>query len=369
MAPQFKAAVTNVPTLTKSLLSTVLIVTGMAYVYIYRQNLDSDTPLTHSHCPLLGLVPGMIIYAPWTIVTSLFFENTFLTFTSSMVILLLCGKYLERVWGSRELLQFILVTGVVSNLVTWFGLVLTFYMSGDDTYLYNVQINGLAGVFSAFLVAFKYLIPEHRISLLGGVVAIRVKNLLGLATVSSIICLVFFQAVVFYNLVNVGWVVGWIYIRFLRVQDGIRGDRSEAFALVTFFPEFLRPVIGFLSNVVYQLFVKFQLCPPTSAHGSTMYDMENQSRHSLAPLPGSARAEAERRRALALKALDMRLSKPSSTSGSPSVPTAPGTTNSAEATTSANTDINANALMEQQSVTNKESNVLFDATSEVTKEV
>jgi hypothetical protein len=33
----------------------------------------------------------------------------------------------------------------------------------------------MSGVFSAFLVAFKHLIPEHRIAILGGRVAIRVK--------------------------------------------------------------------------------------------------------------------------------------------------------------------------------------------------
>jgi len=48
-----------------------------------------------------------------------------------------------------------------------------------------------------------------------------------------------------------------------------------------------------------------------------MYDLESSSRPP-APLPGSARAEAERRRALALKALDMRLhAKPGGGAGSP----------------------------------------------------
>jgi hypothetical protein len=63
---------------------------------------------------------------------------------------------------------------------------------------------------------------------------------LGVATLMSIIGLVLFQAIVFYNLVNIGWVIGWVYIRFFKYQDGIQGDRSEAFAIVTFFPEFLQ---------------------------------------------------------------------------------------------------------------------------------
>lgn len=105
---------------------------------------------------------------------------------------------------------------------------------------YGIQINGMSGVFSAFLVAFKHLIPEHRVALLGSLVTIRVKNLIGVATAISIVGLVLFQAIVFYNLVNIGWVIGWVYIRFFQYQDGVRGDYSETFALKTFFPEFLQ---------------------------------------------------------------------------------------------------------------------------------
>lgn len=89
--------------------------------------------------------------------------------------MLFCGKYLERAWGSRELLKFVIITAVLSNVVTWFGILLSYYLSGDDMFLYQVQINGMSGVFSAFLVAFKHLIPEHRIAIMGGKVSIRVK--------------------------------------------------------------------------------------------------------------------------------------------------------------------------------------------------
>jgi hypothetical protein len=33
----------------------------------------------------------------------------------------------------------------------------------------------MSGVFSAFLVAFKHLVPEHRLAILGGKLSIRVK--------------------------------------------------------------------------------------------------------------------------------------------------------------------------------------------------
>ncbi|KAF7728102.1 hypothetical protein EC973_006617 [Apophysomyces ossiformis] len=205
--------------------------------------------------------------------------------------------------------------------------------------IYATQINGMAGVFSAFLVAFKHLIPEHKIALLGGAVSIRVKNLIGVATAVSVACLVLFNAIVFYNLVNIGWVIGWIYIRFFKYQDGIQGDRSETFAFITFLPEFLHPIAGFVSNTVFNILVALRCCNPIQR--TYAYDLENQAGVRTAPLPGSARAEAERRRALALKALDIKLSSKSSPVAT-ATPVAPATTSS-------------------EPVRTTENNVLFDA--------
>ncbi|KAI8088146.1 eukaryotic integral membrane protein-domain-containing protein [Thamnidium elegans] len=283
-----KAIFANVPTLTKALVSLLLFCSIAPQVYMYRLNAEADADSDIlSVCPFIGLLPGFVMYAPWTFLTATFYEDNIITVLCSVVVLLFCGKYLERAWGSKELLKFVIVTAVLSNVVTMFGILLSYYITADDMYLYQVQINGMSGVFSAFLVAFKYLIPEHRIAILGGRVSIRVKNLLGVATAISIISLILFKAIVFYNLVNIGWVIGWIYIRFFKYQDGIQGDRSETFAIQTFFPEFLHPIIGFVSNIVYGLLVKLNCCKPAPRN----YDIEIG-----VAVPGSARAEAERRR-------------------------------------------------------------------------
>ncbi|KAI7904441.1 eukaryotic integral membrane protein-domain-containing protein [Cokeromyces recurvatus] len=286
-----KSVIANVPHLTKALVATVLCLSITSYVYIYRLKLNADPDnLPLSICPFIGLVPGFVIYAPWTLLTATFYESNIITLFGSIAILLFCGKYLERVWGSKELFKFVLITAIMSNIVTWIGMIITYYISGDDQYLYQIQINGLSGVFSGFLVAFKHLVPEHRIAIMGGKISIRVKNLLGVATVFSIICLVLFKAIVFYNLVNIGWIIGWIYIRFFKYQDGIQGDRSEAFAIQTFFPEVLHPVILFISNIVYGILVKLNCCKPGPR---SYHDMELGH---VVPVPGSTRAEAERRR-------------------------------------------------------------------------
>lgn len=55
------------------------------------------------------------------------------------------------------------------------------------------------------------------------------------------------------------------------------------------------PVIGFVSNSVYSLLVSLRLCSPAPPRAYA-YDLESQGGRSSSPLPGSARAEAERRR-------------------------------------------------------------------------
>lgn len=89
--------------------------------------LDRDVLRRHSFCCKLNLVIAMACHPALTIA----FDQ--LIFSS--VVLLFCGKYLERAWGSRELLKYVLITGVVSNIVTCLGIIMTFYMSGEGDYL------------------------------------------------------------------------------------------------------------------------------------------------------------------------------------------------------------------------------------------
>lgn len=151
-------------------------------------------------------------------------------------------------------------------------------------------------------------------------------------TVSNVACLIGFQSP--YILIQFGWLVSWAYLRFFKYNEGVewRGDRSETFAFASWFPPFAqcvssllgcpvptehralnehnvnRRIVVPLTNFVFDLLVKFRVLP---AWNST--DMEagmgllgtSSTNHTV---PGGARAEAERRRAMALKALDQRMS-------------------------------------------------------------
>lgn len=114
-----------------------------------------------------------------------------------------------------------------------------------------------------------------------------------------------------------GFFVSWTYLRFYKAvfpdldasqPSSLRGDASETFAIAEFFPGPVRPLVSAISTQVFNMLVAMRLCAPFSA--ADMAAARGDHHHhsfSHRGAPGSARAEAERRRALALRALDQRL--------------------------------------------------------------
>lgn len=128
-----------------------------------------------------------------------------------------------------------------------------------------------------------------------------------------------------------GFLTGWIYLRFFRISDigaearaeegeegewrVMMGDPSETFSFVSFFPDFIHPFLSPVCDAVYGLLVQIKLCSPFADR-----DVQSATQNAAARSQGAAdgglpgimqgggrRAEAERRRALALRALDQRL--------------------------------------------------------------
>lgn len=126
-----------------------------------------------------------------------------------------------------------------------------------------------------------------------------------------------------------GLLTSWSYLRFYKRQPdltgmstgglGIRGDASETFAFACLFPDVMQPPIAFVADQVYALLVAVKILAPFSDDDIASGNQQVLARGE-AGLPtllnnqrgggsrGSVRREeAERRRALALKALDQRL--------------------------------------------------------------
>ncbi|KAK3835940.1 MAG: eukaryotic integral membrane protein-domain-containing protein [Linnemannia elongata] len=324
--PSWKATFSNVPPLTKSVSTAMTIMTALGLLIRVRdllirtQNGDGDTDTNGnivvlvpgseaSFLPLVALVPVSAPFRFWTFATASFFERNIIMYVINTFILLGCGKYLERAWGSRELFKYLSITGVGTMLGIYFTCLFEYIVRNNDALLYDTQAYGLTGVVAGFLIGFKQLVPEHLVTV-WGVFSIRVKSLPLLFAI-----VMFLGAFVTHTQIELlmaiyGLFISWIYTRFLKVQDGIRGDRSETFSFASFFPEFIQPPVKVVSNFFFGILVRLHICSPTGYGGSFQYDLENPQMAGMGHTftqPGSLRAEAERRRALALKALDMRL--------------------------------------------------------------
>lgn len=152
-------------------------------------------------------------------------------------------------------------------------------------------------------------------------------------TFSNITCLLGYPSP--FILIQFGWLLSWAYLRFFKPgEGGIRGDRSETFSFVSWFPPFLHTPVTFISNFLYGIFIKLGVVQPW--HYSALGDVElgvgaglpgmavgvggagagsggasggsggGQGGHAGGQAT-TARQEAERRRAMALKALDQRV--------------------------------------------------------------
>lgn len=176
-------------------------------------------------------------------------------------------------------------------------------------------IRGTTSLQIAFLIAFTQLIPTHTVTLFRGIISLRVPKfpLLYVIVVLVLAVLPIFSISHLLLALN-GFMISWTYLRFFKAAfpdldadqgPSLRGDASETFAFAEFFPEVTRPAIAGISNTVFNLLVALKICTPFSqanhqaSRGETAYVSRAQA--------GSSRAETERRRALALKALDQRL--------------------------------------------------------------
>lgn len=191
------------------------------------------------------------------------------------------------------------------------------------------QICGGVSIQASFLVAFKQLVPEHTVAIFKGLVKMRVKHFpalfLLLNTLSGLVAGTDTAAV----LAWLGILSSWTYLRFYKRQPnltgtsttdlGIKGDASDTFAFACLFPDVMQPPIAFVADQIYTLLVAVRILTPFSEDEIASGNQQVLARGE-AGLPtllsnqrgggsrGSGkREEAERRRALALKALDQRL--------------------------------------------------------------
>ncbi|KAI0013209.1 eukaryotic integral membrane protein-domain-containing protein [Xylariaceae sp. FL0662B] len=299
----------NIPPVTRILLVVLLLLSVLSAAVRYRQW------SAHSEIVVewLTLVPQLSLFYPWTFLTATLVENNIFTLGIAGVTLYHGGRYLERAWSSREFAKFLLVVSLIPNALCFLALVTLFTITRNEKWTLTT-IAGTIPFQISFLVAFSQLVPAHTVTLFRGVLSFRVPRfpLLYIGVV-SVLCLTPLLTSASFFLAIFGLLTSWTYLRFYKTvfpdldssqPTSMRGDASETFAFAEFFPGPVKPFVAAFTDQVFNLLVAIRICTPfTQADISAAQGGALLQRNA----PGGVRAEAERRRALALKVLDQRL--------------------------------------------------------------
>ncbi|KAI1344035.1 eukaryotic integral membrane protein-domain-containing protein [Xylariaceae sp. FL0016] len=309
----------NIPPVTRILLIILLLQSLLSAAVRYRQW------SAHSEIVVewLTLIPQLSLFYPWTFVTTTLVEQNILTLAIAGATIYNGGKYLERAWSSREFAKFLVVVSLIPNTLCFFVLVVFFSLTRNERWTLTT-IAGTIPLQISFLVAFSQLVPAHTVTLFRGVLSMRVPRFpllyVGLVTVLSLTPLLT-SASLFLSIF--GLLTSWTYLRFYKTvfpdldasqPTAMRGDASETFAFAEFFPGPAKPFVAAFTDQVFNVLVAMRVCTPFSqadisaAQGNTFLQRS---------APGGVRAEAERRRALALKVLDQRLHAAATTNPAP----------------------------------------------------
>jgi hypothetical protein len=174
-------------------------------------------------------------------------------------------------------------------------------------------VSGTTALQVGILTGLSQLLPTHTITLFRGILSLRLPRLpllhLLLVTLLALLPIYTIAAPL---LSLSGFLTAWAHLRFLRLPlpdldspGPLRGDASDAFALAQFFPEPARPGVEAVGGVL----AKLGLTPktPVVVAANSSQGGGGGGRGGGGGQRSGGRAENERRRALALKELDLRL--------------------------------------------------------------
>ncbi|KAL6068171.1 hypothetical protein QOT17_008416 [Balamuthia mandrillaris] len=296
------------PPLTKALVVTVPLFFVLTLLY---------PPLFN----VLALIPANTFLAHfwvWNLITSAFVETNFLGVLVTVLILLQTGRQLELMWGTIEFLRFVLVVTILSSIITFCCIFIVYLCTYSTDLLFEYSVYGSGALFAGLVVTMKQAHPEREITFF--FVKLRVKQLPMIVFCLSVLMAILFRApqpFMFWGLV-----VSWVYLRFFQRQPGnksVVGDLTPGFSFSSFFPENMQPTMSTIGDIFYNLLRLCRLCPLKGHHTESSSDIESpfaSSSSAASSSAASSAADVERRRALALHALDQRLKQMELRSGS-----------------------------------------------------
>lgn len=252
--------------------------------------LDSEVPHPHDlYVPFLTFIPTRLPVAlrPWVLLTASFIEESFIGLALAAASIFYLGWYLEARWGARAFAKFVIIAVLACNMALYFWYA-TKNAFGQLSSVPPV-VSSTTPIVMACLVAVKQRIANHYI--------ILYKNLLRIKV--TFVPFSWYVLLVLAGLIWPDWhilhcealaafTISWTYLRFfkdganerqsylipfsikpphveapmasptnLKFDENLpKGDRSDLFALSTFFPSYLGLVVKKLSDAVFNFAVR-----------------------------------------------------------------------------------------------------------------
>ncbi|KAF3987429.1 hypothetical protein FT663_04137 [Candidozyma haemuli var. vulneris] len=296
MNPPKVASIVTVAVVSLSLLNAVLkYYTYFSLIVAAHKSEDtanssaSESEVPHPHdlyVPFLTFVPtrSPVALRPWVLLTASFIEESFFSLTLATASVFYLGWYLEAKWGARAFLKFILVAVLTTNMGLYF------WYAAKNALWHSTSVppvvSSTTAIIMACLVAVKQRIANHYV--------ILYKNLFRIKVTYIPFCwyvFLFIVSVPFpdWHIMHcealVAFAASWIYLRFfkeganerqsylipfsiknthvessplasptkLKFDENLpKGDRSNSFALYTFFPSYLGSFVKLISNTLFE---------------------------------------------------------------------------------------------------------------------
>lgn len=320
----------NTPKLTKATVAALLAVSLTIFLIKFYavQQPEEQRSMGDILVPYFQLVPRSAVFYPWVFATAIFAEVSIVAFLVSLVVLYVATSYVEKFWGHREVIKFVVVVGAITNFSTVIVTIVSNIFRGDVLGM-DKPLGGGISYYFGFLVVLKQLIPEHNVVLFQGLLNFRVKHLPFLLLL--VVCVWSAIGRSLYPAVPsvISFFVSYNYLRFhqsfftdpllpVTTASGdqshatlIRGDASDAFQLVEFFPAVTKPYLSVVVNGAYEVSVLLGLVTPfndevieqSNLRAQKLTEQVNQANKLI------ANSVAERRRQVALQVIEDRINR------------------------------------------------------------
>ncbi|GMM43535.1 hypothetical protein DAPK24_001100 [Pichia kluyveri] len=325
-----------------------------SYQNLIKQN--SELLFDDIIIPSLQLVPSHIVFHPWTLWTSTFVETSPFQFISGLFIIYFGISFLESQWNPNisidgnddfsqylntskpitETLKFTTIIIISSNLISLL-LISLINIINNSTNNLNLPLQyGLFILVIPISVVAKQLTPETNIKLFS-LFKFRLKRLPLILLLSSLILSILKFSLSPFLPGLISFLTSWYYLRYIQYSPAIsseilpttesssssippttsnliRGDPSDTFAIIEFFPEFLKSTLKPLFDGIYQLSALLGIIKPWNDNDIDIGNLRNNLRISgnstssstaiTHNLQSNSDIDSERRKQIALKVLE-----------------------------------------------------------------